>query len=47
MGYIVVSGIILGMRWVKERRRYNVTSSLIGRVHTQGDPWVQYVTGRS
>ena len=32
-------GIILCMRPTNERRRYNVTSSLIGRAHTQNDPW--------
>ena len=31
-------GIILCMRTAKERRRYNVTSSLIGWAHTQNDP---------
>ena len=30
---------IPGMRSVNERRRYNVTSSLIGWAHTQNDPW--------
>ena len=32
-------GIILCMRSANERRRYIVTSSLIGRVYTQNDPW--------
>ena len=36
---ICVSGIILGMGLAKERRRYYVTPSLIGRAHTQNDPW--------
>ena len=31
------SGIILGMGSTNERWRYNVTSSLIGRAHTQND----------
>ena len=34
----VKSGIILGMGSANERRRYNVTSSLIGWAHTQNDP---------
>ena len=33
------AGIILCMRPSNERRRYNVTSSLIGWAHTQNDPW--------
>ena len=33
------SGIILYMRPANERRRYIVTASLIGWVHTQNDPW--------
>ena len=32
-------GIILWMRPANERRRYNVTSSLIGWEHSQNDPW--------
>ena len=32
------TGIILGMDSANERRRYIVTSSLIGWVHTQNDP---------
>ena len=32
------SGIILLMRPANERRRYNVTSSLIGWAHAQNDP---------
>ena len=32
-----VPGIILGMGWVYESRRYNVTAPLIG--HTQIDRW--------
>ena len=32
-------GIILCMRPANERRRYIVTSSLIGWAHTQNDPW--------
>ena len=31
-------GIILGMDAANERRRYNVTSSLIGWAHAQNDP---------
>ena len=34
------SGIIVGMGSANERRRYNVTSSLIGWAHTQNGPWV-------
>ena len=33
------TGIILCMRPANERRRYNVTSSLIGWAHIQNDPW--------
>ena len=33
-------GIILCMCPANERRRYNVTSSLIGWAHTQNDPWM-------
>ena len=36
------TGIILGMGSTNERRRYIVTSSLIGWAHIQNDPW--YVT---
>ena len=36
--FITDSGIILHMRPANERRRYVVTSSLIGWVHTQNDP---------
>ena len=32
-----VSGIILGMGWTNQRRRYIVTSSLIGLAHTRID----------
>ena len=32
-------GIIMHMRPANERRRYNVTSSLIGWAHTQNDLW--------
>ena len=32
--------IILGMGSANERRRYTVTSSLIGWAHTENDPWV-------
>ena len=35
-----VTGIILCMGPANERRRYNVTSSLIGWVHSQNHPWV-------
>ena len=34
------AGFILCMRPANERRRYIVTSSLIGWAHTQNDPWV-------
>ena len=33
-----IPGTILCMRPTNERRRYNVMSSLIGRVHTQNYP---------
>ena len=33
------SGIILGVGSANERRRYNVTLSLIGWTHAQNDPW--------
>ena len=33
------TGIILCMRPVNERRRYNITSSLIGWAHSQNGPW--------
>ena len=36
-----VPGIILGMGSANERRRYIVTSSLIGRAHDKNDPCVQ------
>ena len=29
----------MGMGSANKRRRYNVTSSLIGWAHTQNDPW--------
>ena len=32
-------GIILGMGWANERRRYIVTSFLIGWAHTQNDDY--------
>ena len=35
-----LSGIIMGMDSANERRRYNVTSSLIERAHTHNDPWL-------
>ena len=35
-----ISGVILGMGLANERRRYNVTSSLIGWPHTQNDPCI-------
>ena len=38
--YRWLTGIILCMPPANERRRYNVTSSLIGWVHTQNNPWV-------
>ena len=39
--YIIISvpGIIFCMCPANERRRYNVTSSLIGWAHSQNDPW--------
>ena len=36
---IPCTGIILSMGSANERRRYNVTSSLIGWAHTQNGPW--------
>ena len=39
-----ISGIGLYMHPANERRRYNVTSSLIGWGHTQNDPWNIYMT---
>ena len=39
-------GIILCMRQANERRCYNVTSSLIGWVHTQKDPWISPICFR-
>ena len=38
----MTTGIILWMHPVNERWRYNVTSSLIGLVHSQNDPWTSY-----
>ena len=35
---LVPLGTILGMGPAKERRRFNVTPSLIGRAHIQNDP---------
>ena len=35
---VTLPGIILYMRPANGRRRYNVTSSLIGWAHTQSDP---------
>ena len=35
---IANTGMILCMHRANARRRYNVTSSLIGSVHTQNDP---------
>ena len=40
------TGIILCMRPASERRRYNVTSSLIGWAHSQNDPWIQWSLAR-
>ena len=34
------TGAILCMRPANERRRYNVTSSLIGWAHARNDPWI-------
>ena len=36
---LLCSGVILGMGSANERRRYIVTSSLIGWADTQNDPW--------
>ena len=33
------AGIILGMNLGSERRRYIVTSAIIGWTHAQYDPW--------
>ena len=38
---ITISGIMLYMCPANGRRRYNVTSSLIGWAHTQNDPWTE------
>ena len=38
--YDTIWGIILGMGSANERRRYIVTSSLIGWAHTQNDPCI-------
>ena len=35
---LIKEGILLRMYQANERRRYNVTSSLIGWVHAQNDP---------
>ena len=40
MNRTYTTGIILYMRPAKERRRYNVTSSLIGGTHIQNDPCI-------
>ena len=34
-----ITVVILGMSSANERRRYNVTSSLVGWTQTQHDPW--------
>ena len=39
------SSIILGMGSANERRRYKVTSSLIGWTHTQNELNIQYSYG--
>ena len=36
-----IAGIVLWMRPANERRRYNVTSFLIGWAHQQNDPWIR------
>ena len=36
----MIAGIIMCMDSANERRRYYVTPSLIGRAHTQNDPWM-------
>ena len=38
--YFSYAGIILCMRPANERRRYIVTSSLIGWAHVENDPWL-------
>ena len=38
-----LSGIILSMGSANERRRYIVTPPLIGRAHTQNDPYLSIV----
>ena len=40
MPHLISPGIILCMHPANERRRYIVTSSLIGWVHTQNDPCI-------
>ena len=37
------SGLILGLHPANERRRYKVTSSLIGWVQTYNQPWKQHI----
>ena len=39
---VMMAEIFLCMCPANERRRYNVTSSLIGWVHTQNDPWITH-----
>ena len=36
--HYITAGIVLGMGLANERRRYNVTPSLIGQAHTQTGP---------
>ena len=39
------TGLILGLRPINEKRRYKVTSSLIGWVQTWSQPWTQIAWG--
>ena len=43
MIYNMISDIILCMLPANERWRCNVTSSLIGWLHKQNDPWIRYI----
>ena len=42
---VAISGIIFGMGSANERRRYIVTSSLIGWAHTNNDPGLSICSG--
>ena len=40
----VISGIILGMSSINDRRRYNVTSPVTGWAHTQSDHCIWHMS---